>query len=42
MRLTAQNPYNNLTFSVNLNFYKNENNQNDDDDKKEKEEILGF
>jgi len=36
--VTSKNPYNNLTFSVNLNFYKNENNQ--DYDEKEKEEIL--
>jgi NAD/NADP transhydrogenase beta subunit len=37
VRVTAQNPYTNYTFSVNLDFYKD---KNDDEDEKKKEEIL--
>jgi hypothetical protein len=37
VQVTAQNPYTNFTFPVNLDFYKD---KNDDEDEKKKEEIL--
>jgi hypothetical protein len=37
VQVTAQNPYTNFTFAINLDFYKD---KNDDEEEKKKEEIL--